>query len=260
MQHGNVAGDAVCVAQARGLVGIFHLFGPTPAEEAITILDKLLAESGHDPRVRAEVEQVTCVMHAMCGRFDEARALAAACRLHLAEVGHGLFLANIAQSTGHVEELVGDLDAAEREYEISTGDLLRLGESAYLSTVAGLHARLLARRDKRDAATKALELARSHGSADDVMTQSLILQVEGLLAAQNGDAARARDALRFLELETADEMPDGMGDALLVAADIERLLGDVDAERGYLESARSPFERKGNVVRLRTVESRLSPR
>ena len=80
------------------------LFGPTPAEEVIASLDQMVASSGNDPRVRAEAEQVTCVMHAMCGRFDQARAIGADARQHLAEVGHGLFLANLAQSTGHVEE------------------------------------------------------------------------------------------------------------------------------------------------------------
>ena len=124
------------------------LFGPAPAEEVIASLDQMVASSGNDPRVRAEAEQVTCVMHAMCGRFDQARAIGADARQHLAEVGHRLFLANLAQSTGHVEELAGDLDAAEREYARSCADLEALGESAYLSTVAGLHARLLARRGR----------------------------------------------------------------------------------------------------------------
>jgi hypothetical protein len=32
-------------------------------------------------------------------------------------------LANLAQSTGHLEELAGDLDAAEREYARSSADL-----------------------------------------------------------------------------------------------------------------------------------------
>ena len=258
LENARSAGDTGCAARVRGLIGIFHLFGPTPAEEVITTLDRLLADSGDDPRVRAEVEQVNCVMHAMCGRFDRARRLSFDCRQHLAEVGHGLFLANIAQSTGHVEELAGDLDAAAREYERSSEDLLRLGESAYLSTVAGLHARLLARRGQREDALRAMELARLHGSPDDVTTQSLILQTEALLAAQDGDALRARTAYAFIEMEDPAEIPDGAGEARLTAADVERLLGDTDAERHHLEAALRAFERKGNVVRARQVADRLA--
>ena len=258
MEHAKASGDAVCAATVRGLLGVFYLFGRTPAEEVIATLDGWLVDSGNDPRVRPEVELVTCVMHAMCGRFDQAHQLAADCRLHLAEVGHGLFLANLAQSSGHVEELAGDLDAAEREYQRSVADLERLGESAYLSTVAGLHARLLARRGKRAEATQAMALARVHGSPDDAATQSLVLQTEALLAAGDGDASRARAALRFLEVEDPAEVPDGAGEAFRTAADVEHALGDAPAEQRHLRAAMEAFAAKGNIVREREVARRLS--
>jgi class 3 adenylate cyclase/tetratricopeptide (TPR) repeat protein len=157
LKHGEAAGDAGCIARARPLLGFALLFGPTPAEEVITSLDQMVASAGNDPRVRAEAEQVTCVMHAMCGRFGQAQAIGAEARRHLAEVGLRLYRANLAQSTGHVAELAGDLDAAEREYERSCDDLEALGESGYLSTVAGLHARLLARRGRPAEALAALD-------------------------------------------------------------------------------------------------------
>ena len=224
----------------------------------IASLDQMVASSGNDPRVRAEAEQVTCVMHAMCGRFGQARAIGAEARQHLAEVGLGLFLANLAQSTGHVAELAGDLDAAEREYERSCDDLKALGESSYLSTVAGLHARLLARRGKPAEALAALELARRHGSPDDVTTQSLVRQAEGLLAAAAGDADRARAAVTdALQREPENEQPDAAGEAYLTAADVEKILGNTPAERDHLAAAQPLFETKGNIVRARQVTSRL---
>jgi tetratricopeptide (TPR) repeat protein len=197
-------------------------------------------------------------MHAMCGRFGQARAIGAEARQHLAEVGLGLFLANLAQSTGHVAELAGDLDAAEREYERSCDDLKALGESSYLSTVAGLHARLLARRGKPVEALAALELARRHGSPDDVATQSLVRQAEGLLAAAAGDADRARAAVTdAVQREPKNEQPDAVGEAYLVAADVEKILGNTPGERDHLTAAQPLFETKGNVVRAREVTSRL---
>jgi hypothetical protein len=197
-------------------------------------------------------------MHAMCGRFDLARAIGADARQHLAEVGHGLFLANLAQSTGHVEELAGDLDAAEREYAGSCADLQALGESSYLSTVAGLYARLLARRGKPAQTEAALELARTHGSPDDAATQSLVRQAEALLAAAAGQAdparAAAADAVRR---EPGDETPDSAGEAFLTAAEIEHAFGNRSAERAHLVQARALFEAKGNLVRTHQVSSRL---
>jgi tetratricopeptide (TPR) repeat protein len=197
-------------------------------------------------------------MHAMCGRFDRARAIGTDARRHLAEVGHGLWLANLAQSTGHVEELAGELDAAEREYEQSCADLEARGESSYLSTVAGMHARLLARRGSPAQAEVALELARRHGSPDDVATQSLVRQTEGLLAAAAGEADRARAAAAdALQIEPSDEQPDSVGEAYRTAADVEQVLGNTSGERQHLVAARALFEAKGNVVRAREVSSRL---
>jgi class 3 adenylate cyclase/tetratricopeptide (TPR) repeat protein len=258
LKHGEAAGDTGCVVRARSLLGVTLLFGPAPAEEVIASLDQMVASSGDDPRVRAEAEQVTCVMHAMCGRFGQARAIGADARQHLAQVGLGLFLANLAQSTGHVAELAGDLDAAEREYERSCEDLEALGESSYLSTVAGLYARLLARRGRPAKALEALELARRRGSPDDVATQSLVRQAEGLLAAAAGEADRARAAVTdALQREQASEQPDSVAEAYLVAADVEKILGHTPAERDYLAAAQPLFETKGNVVRAREVASRL---
>jgi ATP/maltotriose-dependent transcriptional regulator MalT len=245
LKHGEAAGVAL-------------LFGPVPAEEAIASLDLMVTSSGGDLRVRAEAEQVTCVLHAMCGRFDQARAIGADARQHLAQVGPGLFLANLAQSTGHVEELAGDLGAAEREYERSTADLEALREKSYLSTVAGLHARLLARQGKRGPAEAALELARRNGSPDDVTTQSLVRQTDGLLAAAAGEAGGARAALtEALQMEAGDEVPDSVGETYVTGADVERRLGNPPGEREHLAMAQRLFEVKGNVVRAHQVASRL---
>jgi class 3 adenylate cyclase len=258
LRHAELAGDAGCIARARSLLAITMLFGPTPAEEAISVLTEMVASSGNDPRVRADAEQVTCVMHAMCGRFGQARLTGADARQHLADVGHRLFLANLAQSTGHVEELAGDLEAAEREYARSCTDLSALGESSYLSTVAGLHARLLARLGRADQARAALALARRHGSQDDVTTQSLAWQAEALLAAAAGEAERARAAIADSLLRiSGGEQPDDHGESCLTAADVEQVLGQAGAAREHLIAAQQLFRAKGNVVRAEEVTSRL---
>ena len=258
LKHAEMAGDAGCIARARSLLAITMLFGPTPAEEAIAMLTEMVVSAGNDPRVRADAEQVTCVMHAMCGRFDQARSIGADARQHLADVGHGLFLANLAQSTGHVEELAGDLEAAEREYARSCTDLGALGESSYLSTVAGMHARLLARLGRPDQARATVALARRHGSEDDVTTQSLVRQAEGLLAAAAGDAGRARAAIAdSLQHESGGEQPDAHGESCLTGADVEQLLGNAGAAREHLIAAQQLFQVKGNVVRANEVTRRL---
>jgi class 3 adenylate cyclase len=256
--HGEAAGDPGVVAAARGDLCIALMFGARPAEEVIDLLARILIESDNSPRVRAVTEQVGCVMHAMCGRFDQARQIGIAARQHLADVGQRLFLATLAQSTAHVEELAGDLDAAEREYERSVADLAALGESSFLSTVAAKHARLLARRNKANSAEAALTLARQHVAADDAAAMSALLQAEALLAAADGDSATARAAAtEAIRLEAA-EVVDAGAEACLTAADVERILGDPDLERAQLAHALEIFASVGNVVRAREVASRLA--
>jgi class 3 adenylate cyclase len=258
LERAQAAGDLGCVARARSQLSVLLLFGPTPAEEVISRLDQLVVDSGNNPRVRAEAEMVTCVMHAMCGRFECARAVGADARQHLADVGHGLWLANLAQSTAHVAELSGDLDTAEFEYERSCAALAALGESSYLSTVAGGHARLLARRGKWEAAREAAELARLHGSEEDAMTQVLIKEAEALIAAGSADPWSARSALAAsFELLLGAEVPDDAAEAHVVGAEVEAMLGDAAAERAYLEQARLLFEAKGNIARSSWVAGRL---
>jgi hypothetical protein len=104
----------------------------------------------------------------------------------------------------------------------------------------------------------ALELARGHGSPDDVATQSLVWQTEGLLAAAAGEADRARAAVAgALQRQPADEQPDSVGEAHLTAADVERMLGSTSAEREHLVAAQTLFEVKGNVIRARKAASCL---
>jgi hypothetical protein len=258
VEHARRAGDWGCVARARSFLAVYYLFGPTPAEDVITNLDKLVEQSGTSPRVRAEAEQVTCVMHAMCGRFAEARAVAAAAKADLAAVGQRIWLANIAQSTGYLEELAGDLDAAELEYERSTEALRSLGERAFLSTVAGLHARLLARRRRFAAAAEALALARESGSPDDLTTQSLIVQAELLLAAGQGDVDRARTLLAVPDPQDVAQVPDDAARVHETAALACRWLGDHEAERQHLQETRRLALVKGNVVRAAAALTRLS--
>ena len=257
LKHGEAAGDAGCVAQARTLLGVTLLFGPTPAEQVIIVLEQMITSSGNDPRVRAEAEQVMCVMHAMCGRFEQARAIGADARQHLAEVGHRLYLANLAQSTGHVEELAGDREAAEREYQWSCASSARWGKLFSLDGRG--HARPGAGPARVARASQgSAGVGPRHGSLDDVMTQSLIQQAEGLLAAAAGAADRARAAITAaLRQDSSGEQPDDHGEACLIAADVEHILGNPRGEREHLLTAQPLFEAKGKVVRASDVTSRL---
>ena len=218
----------------------------------------MVAASGNDPRVRAEAEQVTCVMHAMCGRFDQARAIGADARQHLAEVGHGLFLANLAQSTGHVEELAGDLDAAEarvravqRRTRSAGGKLLSLDRRRAACPAA---------RSAREAhgGRGALELARRHGSPDDTDTIAGAARPRGCSRRRQAKRiAPARPSPMRFSASKATRCPTPSVRPTSTAADVEQILGNTAREPKHLVAAQELFEAKGNVVRAREVTSRL---
>ena len=259
VHHAELAGDEARLARARAYVPLIELFGPTPAEEGIVVIDRMVAAAGDDPRVRAEAEQATCVLHAMCGRIDLARLLGHKARQDLEAVGHWVFLANLAQSTGYVEELAGDTRAANREYADSCEALDRLGEVSYLSTVAGMRARLLARVGRVADARAAWHLAREHGAADDVATQMLIDQAEALLWAAEGDHVRASACLeRALARVQGIEHPNDVAELHADAAQVCSAAGRTTEQRRHLGVAAEMFELKGNVIRAAAMRAALA--
>lgn len=266
--HAVLGRDEARAGRARAYRFTVPLFGPEPAEQAINTLDDLAQEFPTDLRLRAWVEQGTCILHAMCGRVADARRVAEMARTDLEAVGQVVFLANLAQSTGRVEELAGDTAAAAREYARSRAALRALGEAAYLSTVAGLHARLLAREGEVDGAQQALVEAGAATTTEDLMTQALIAESEAIILARRGDLdAAARAAARAVALTADGEAPDDLAEAHAVAATVWAWRGDDQTALTHLHLALAAFAAKGNVVRatamrrgLDAVQTRSGPR
>lgn len=256
--HAVLGHDEARAGRARAYRFTVPLFGPEPAEQAINTLDDLAQEFPTDLRLRAWVEQGTCILHAMCGRFADARRVAEMARTDLEAVGQIVFLANLAQSTGRVEELAGDTAAAAREYARSRAALRALGEAAYLSTVAGLHARLLARDGGMDGAQQALDEASAATTAEDLMTQALIAESEAIILARRGylDAAE-RAAARAVALTADGEVPDDLAEAHAVAATVSAWRGDDQTAVTHLHLALAAFAAKGNVVRATAMRRGL---
>jgi tetratricopeptide (TPR) repeat protein len=210
--------------------------------------------------MRAEIESATCYLHAMCGRFDESREMGQLARQHLEEVGRAVTLANLAQSTAHCEELAKNFESADREYAASCEALDRLGETAYLSTVAGLRARMLARIGRFAEASQSRKLSARHAPADDLATHLLLAETDALLAAAESDtttAVAASDRAVSMAREIAVENPQVAAEAYATTASVARSLDDLDLERAHLERAFELFETKGNVVRASAIREQL---
>ena len=130
------AGD-LRVFAARSVV-----FGPQPVAEALAFCDTIGA-GGADAGV---IHGVRACLHAMAGRFEEARAAYRAGLAVLEELGRTRLLAVERAYAGTVELLADSPEAAERELRIAARSLKAIGDRSSLSTIAALLAAASMRR------------------------------------------------------------------------------------------------------------------
>ena len=135
------AGDQRKVATILGSLCRVAQLGPTPVEEAIRRCRAILEEADNLV-LKAEVQEVLCVLLAAQGEFDEAGEPRSRSRRIIDELGLGL-LGGGSMFGAYMEVLAGDLAAAERELRGSYSQLEQLGERAFLSTIAAMLARVL---------------------------------------------------------------------------------------------------------------------
>jgi class 3 adenylate cyclase len=257
IHRANLAGDEGRAARARAWLAVVYEFGPTPADEALVALEQLTAQSPMDLRLRALVQESACLLHAMCGRFAHARQVAEGSRRDYQAIGWAGILATLTQKTGVLEELAGNPTAAHLEYQRGRAALRALGETAYLSTLAGLHARMLARVGRTEEAQHAIREAQATGSAGDVATNGLVTQARTLLLARANDPRCLVAADLALSLVASTEAPDFIGEAHAAAATAHAAMGHPKECRRHLRVAVECFARKGNVVRAAALGDAL---
>jgi hypothetical protein len=197
------------------------------------------------------VDSMRSTVEAMVGNFDAARETSRNARRRLEELGLGLWLAATGMHTYAIETYAGDHAAAAREGIAGCEALQAIGERGWLSTLAGETAHTLLELGRDEEAEHWLAVAADAGSADDVMTQALIKEVEARLLSRRGqhDAAKisAHDALALID---RTDMLDTIADSKLNLAEILRAAGpDEDAERlQAIEEAAALYEQKRHLV------------
>jgi class 3 adenylate cyclase/tetratricopeptide (TPR) repeat protein len=228
-------------------------YGPTPAAEAIARIE---AESKRSSWNFPRTDRATLL--AMQGNFQEARASIAAARQYLTERGARLPLGGVAMQAGTIEQVAGDHEAAQREFDEGIAVLREAGEVGVLSSLAAMRAESLYRLGRRQEAEAALDLARETGSPEDIATQTNWRWVAATIAADDGrlDEARALidHAREMAEPTDMLELKAGVFEAL---AHIELRAGRPEEWRAALERALAEHTAKGNLVDSRRVQEEL---
>lgn len=251
--HAQLAGVPESVVGSRAS---YRFWGTTPVSDLLAWLDENEPRAGLDYSLRASRAGAL----AMAGRFDEARAILAETRAHLAERGGGL---NLAMATGmdsaQVELLAGDFAAAVEFGEEGCRLFDTLEEKSILSTVAGILAQALYGLNRLEEAEAWAGRAAALGASDDALTQMLWREVTAKVLARRGEVAEAERLAR--EAVTIGEETDflnGQADTHVDLAEVLSLASRSEEAAAALEQALQRYEQKGNIVVARRTQARLA--
>jgi tetratricopeptide (TPR) repeat protein len=188
--------------------------------------------------------------------FDDARHILELSRTELAARGAGVQLAEALLSQSMIELLAGDTSAAETSARESWQLWEQMRNRTWLATAVAQLARALYAVGRLDEAGTASETVRELSVSDDVEMQSFWRHLQAKLAARRGDHALAErlatEAVALLD--PTDALP-AKAEALLDRAETTYLIGR--NARPELERALGLFERKGNVVMVDQLTTRL---
>jgi predicted ATPase/class 3 adenylate cyclase len=242
-----------------GWIASSLFFGPTPVGTAIERCEAIRTEVGDNLLAVANVLEPLAGLHAMEGRFDEARAMLATSDGAYQELGLSLNSA-VSHHTATVELLAGDPVAAERGLRRGFDALEEMGDRALLSTTAAFLGEALLAQDRDDEAERFARLSAELTAEDDVLTQAMWRGVQAAILARRGGLAEAeRLARQGVGLAERTDFLNHRAEALVVLGTVLAQQGRSEGAQGALAEALGLYERKGNLVAAAQVRRGLAP-
>ncbi len=255
IRHAERAGDERMARRFAGMLAISVLYGPTPADEAITYCEAVLSRAAEDRKASAITEAALAHLEAMRGNFDPARVRYQRSRALLEEFGWRFSAALTSHDSAPVEMLAGDLEAAERELRKDYQTLEQMGERNYISTTAGILAEVLYRQGRYGESAELAAVCRGLASPDDVASQFLWRCVQAKLLARDRQHEEASAIIaEALDLIGGSDWVDWQGNGFMDLAEVCRLRGRVADAVEALAQASARFAAKGNIVSARRAD------
>ncbi|MEP6681561.1 MAG: AAA family ATPase, partial [Chloroflexota bacterium] len=249
-------------AEAQLLLDLINLGirSAMPVNEAIGLVDRLLAIDGLDHGMRVRGSEHLAFLLALGGRFDEARTQFVETRAALTELGDVDALADVTLTQARTEEEAGDYAAAEAFYRaaMKVGD--QGGWTGWTAGAAGRLAHVLIALGRDEGA----EILAARAIAEDLTpwgaqfggtAQARILARRGYLP----EAIRlARQTLAGSSAAGFESYPIIFGQAVetlaaVLAADVQ-----LDEARGTLRDLLVAYRAKGYVPGVGRVEQELA--
>jgi hypothetical protein len=213
-----------------------------------------------DQVAEASVNAVIAALHAMTGRFEDARRLVTNACLVYEDRGAVLALEmGLSPLSMEIERLAGDLDAAAETGRRSLDVLLGHGGSAaHAATRAAQLAEVEIARGDVQEAERLLGIARANTVEYDVLTQFLTCAMQARVSAHHGRHERAQaDAAEAVRLGEATDAIVDRARTLIALEEVLWLGGKHDAARGAAEEAERLLAAKGSSAGITRFRERL---
>jgi predicted ATPase len=258
IRYARLAENARQEARLAAAYSIALCAGPMNVAEAIARCTEILDRGLHHRQSEAVVRCSLALLHAMRGEFDRARELYRATRPMLEDYGAVVLAAWTGLTSGRVELLAGDVDAAEAELQRDHEQLLALGELFFRPSLAVMLAQTLFEQGKLNEAYELTEAAAATAGEDDLECQAILRSVKAKVLARRGREQEATDLAReaLTLLEPTDEIV-GRVEVLFDLADVHRIAGDHGASAEALNAALDLCRKKQMTVQAERLEAML---
>jgi class 3 adenylate cyclase/tetratricopeptide (TPR) repeat protein len=233
-------------------------FGPIPTDEGLERCTALAARG--EAALHSVAVQGMGIVLGMRGEFDKARNLFAEAYRLQTELGMVLQIAaGVAMMWGVVEGLAGDWQAAERIWRRGYERLEELGETGYLSTMAGYLAHALCALERYAEAQEMTRISERAGAPDDMITQILWRSARAKVLVERGDFDEAELLARAaVDFAAKTDFLDARGDTLLDLAEVLRRAGRSAETPPLVEEALRLYERKQHLVGIERARRLLA--
>jgi len=263
LRHARAAGAVGLARDLEGGILSPLVLGPTPVPEAVARVEEILARAKPASVFEATALQSLGMFRAMEGRVEEARELLVGGWRTIRDAGHTMNAAGSVQRFAFIERRAGD-DGIDQRIEAVLRDgfdaLERVGDRAFLPTVALELASCLVRQERDDEALSLLALARERTLPEDTVNFIYLSAIEAMLAARQGRLEEAEQlARRSLDLaETTDFFALRGMRARGTVAEILALCGKHDEAAAVAAEAIALHDAKGDVAGVASLREQLT--